>query len=181
MHSGAKAMFYSYENYLDVGWERDVNYSEAKCTFDAPQNWLLSGEKALVLFFRGTATNASSSMWAVVNDGVADAVATYGAYSDDPDDIKKEEWIDWNIDLADLADAGADLTNVVSLALGFGDRETNVEIPDCRGIVYFDDITLYPARCVPRYITDIVDLNDDCLTNWDDIDVFSQQWLEDLR
>ncbi|MHC4573584.1 MAG: PASTA domain-containing protein [Planctomycetota bacterium] len=181
MHSGAKAMFYSYENYLDVGWERDHNYSEAKCAFDAPQNWLLSGELALVVFFRGTATNASSSMWAVVNDGVVDAVATYGAYGDDPEDIKAEEWIDWNIKLSDLADAGADLTNVVSLALGFGDRDNNVEIPDCRGIVYFDDITLYPARCVPKYVTDIVDLNDDCLTDWGDIEVFAGQWLEDLR
>ncbi|HUW19031.1 MAG TPA: hypothetical protein VMW16_07000 [Sedimentisphaerales bacterium] len=177
-HSGGQAMWYSYETYRDTGWERDANYAEATKTSDPPEDWLASGEAALALWFYGTKTNDSAPMWVVVNDGSSEAMHTYGAYGDDPDDIKKEEWTNWNIKLADLA-LGVDLTNVVSLSIGFGDRVTEVE--GGKGVVYFDDIGLYPVRCVPMYVTDIVDLNDDCVTDWGDIKVLADLWTTDRR
>ncbi|HUW19525.1 MAG TPA: PASTA domain-containing protein, partial [Sedimentisphaerales bacterium] len=177
-HSGSQAMWYSYETYRDTGWERDANYAEATRTFGTPQDWLASGEAALVLWFYGVKTNDSAPMWVAVNDGADETMHTYGAYGDDVEDIKKQEWIDWNIALADLV-LEVDLTNVVSLSIGFGDRTTQAE--GGKGVVFFDDIALWPVRCVPKYVTEVVDLNDDCVTDWGDILVLGRWWLEDRR
>jgi len=60
-----------------------------------------------------------------------------------PTDIKHIErglWKRWNIDLASL---GVSLQSVTELAIGFGD-ETNLTAGGS-GVVYFDDIRLYPS------------------------------------
>jgi len=55
-------------------------------------------------------------------------------------DIQQASWKQWDIDLASF---GVDLWNVAKIAIGFGD-ETHV-VPGGSGVVYFDDIRLYPA------------------------------------
>lgn len=62
---------------------------------------------------------------------------------------------------------------------GFGERLTNVGGGE--GIVNFDDIILYPRRCVPRYTPDINDVNGDCVVDWKDVSILAQSWLEDRR
>jgi hypothetical protein len=52
------------------------------------------------------------------------------------------EWTEWNIDLQAFADQGVNLTNVNSITIGFGNR-SNLEAGGA-GIMYFDDICLYP-------------------------------------
>jgi hypothetical protein len=179
-HSGAQSMLYYYECFRDKYKERDANYAMASLALDPPQDWLASGEQALVIWFYGDADNASTEMWALVTNGATTAMHTYGAYGDDPEDIKKEEWTDWNIALADLA-LQIDLTNVTAMAIGFGDLLTGLEQGGVEGIVLFDDIALHPARCVPRYITEIVDLNGDCVTDWGDVGVIAGNWLNQWR
>ena len=58
--------------------------------------------------------------------------------------IERGLWKQWNIDLASL---GVDLQNVTKLAIGFGD-ETNPTAGGS-GIVYFDNIRLYPSAPEP--------------------------------
>jgi beta-lactam-binding protein with PASTA domain len=176
VHGGAKAMVYTYENVLYSLWERDNNYSEAYREFDPPLDWTSCGEKALVLWFYGDRNNYSTDMWVLLNDNIS-AMHVYGTYGDDPEDIKKEEWIDWNIKLSDFAAAGVDLSSVYRLSIGFGDRVGNAA-DDALGIMLFDDIALYPTRCVPKYATDIVDVNADCVVDIRDIMVLSRYWLE---
>ncbi|MHC4646457.1 MAG: hypothetical protein ACYTBJ_13230 [Planctomycetota bacterium] len=177
-HSGARSMRYVYQNNCCVicCWDVYVCYSEATRTFAAPQNWAASGEKALVMWFYGDRWNDSTSMWVVLN-GNTGAIATYGDNGDDPADIMKEQWIDWNIRLADFTDGGVDLSNVESITIGFGDRIGGE--PSGMGIVHFDDIGLYPTRCVPKYAREIVDLNADCVVDIRDLALLAYGWLED--
>jgi len=177
-HGGSKSMIYVYNNTDSTGIDRDANYSEAVYTYSEAQDWSSSSEAALVLYVMGDRDNDSSSMWVILNGNVG-AMATYGDNGDNPDDIKTEEWIDWNINLADFTAGGVDLSNVTSIAIGFGDKVGNV--PGGMGVVHFDDIGLYPVRCVPKYTPDIRDLNADCVVDWKDIGIIADNWLTDLR
>jgi len=115
IHSGSKSMIYTYENIRYSLWERDANYSEARREFDPALDLTSSGEAALVVWFHGSRDNGVTDMWLLLNDNVG-AMAKYGDNGDDPADITKEEWIDWNINLADLAAGGVDLLYVLSAA-----------------------------------------------------------------
>ena len=172
-HSGADAMIYTYENVLDSLWERDHNYSEAWREFDPALDWTSTGEAGLVLWFYGDGDNDSTDMWVKVNDA---AKQLYGHNGEDVDDIKVEEWLDWNVELAALA---TDLSDVTRLSIGFGDDVGNAP-DDAMGMVLFDDISLCPTRCVPRLV-EIVDLNGDCVTDWLDMKILTDWWLEDRR
>ncbi|MHC4528957.1 MAG: hypothetical protein ACYS29_13865, partial [Planctomycetota bacterium] len=179
-HSGPKAMRYSYSN-IHSSWckGRCPQYSEACRQFDPPLDLSSCGEKALVIWFYGNGDNDSTTMWLILNDNVG-AMHTYGANGEDPDDIKKPEWLDWNVRLSDFAGGGVDLSNVWKLSIGFGDKITN-EPDNTYGRLYFDDIAVYPRRCVPRFATSIVDLNGDCRTDIKDVILMSHFWLEDRR
>ena len=180
-HQGSQSMLYAYDN---TGNERDEVYSEATLTYAdiplPPQNYTNSGEMALVVWVRGNSGNAPSSMWIMLNENTG-AIATYGdnGMGDEPNDILTDEWIEWNIDLADFAAGGVDLTNVVSISIGFGDR-SGVEVGGV-GTVNIDDMAMYPVRCVPKYTPDIFDLNADCVVDWYDIEIVGDNWLDDLR
>jgi hypothetical protein len=45
------------------------------------------------------------------------------------------------------------------------------------GTVYFDDIRLYSARCVPEF-SSVADFTDDCLVNFGDFAMLADQWLK---
>jgi hypothetical protein len=151
-----------------------LGYSEITAGYDPPVDWASHGEKALVLWFRGLAGNGSTTMWVLLKSHMGySAMSFYGDNGEDPQDITKEEWIEWNIKLSDFADAGLDLTDVASISIGFGDwsvPEFNV------GVVYFDDIRLYPARCMVKY-SPAADFTGDCAVNWQDLEIVARQWL----
>ncbi|MHC4344820.1 MAG: InlB B-repeat-containing protein [Planctomycetota bacterium] len=188
VHGGEKSMLYLYDNTgHDVGGaERDCNYSEATRTFDAAQDWTASCEKAIEVWFYGDPDNDATvldAMYMALTDGTGtDAVATYGDQAPEMlADMQKAEWQQWDIALQTFADQGLDLSNVTDIALGFGDR-TNCHVEKSGwGVMRFDDICLYPCRCVPKYAPDIVDLNGDCKTNWLDIKILAENWLIDRR
>jgi hypothetical protein len=173
VHSGTKSMIYVYDN---TGDHRDSNYSEATRSFSTAQDWTSSDAAALVLWFRGNSGNASSAMWVLLNGNVG-AIATYGDNGDDPEDIKKAEWIDWNISLADFGDVGS----ITSISIGFGDKIGDV--PGGEGSVNFDDIALYPVRCVPKYTPALqgADYDGNCVVDGKDLKTFCAGWLTDLR
>jgi hypothetical protein len=59
-------------------------------------------------------------------------------YHDDPDAAATDIWTHWIIPLQKFSDQGVNLTNVDSIAIGFGDKN-NLQ-PGGSGIVFFDDI-----------------------------------------
>ncbi|MHC4573327.1 MAG: hypothetical protein ACYS76_04230 [Planctomycetota bacterium] len=174
VHTGTQAMEYYYDNGLSP--DRCGYYSQVWRYYDPPVDWAGHGEKALVLWFRGVADNESTPMWVIVSPYSGDSeMATYGDNGEDPGDITVEEWMEWNIRLGDFADAGVDLANVSSMGIGFGDYVDNV--PDyTTGVVYFDDIRLYPARCLAQYAP-AADLSGDCMVYFEDVMIMAAWWL----
>ena len=178
VHGGSQAMWYHYDS---SGVEREYPYSEATRVLETPEDLTDSGEAALVIWFYGQPDNDLEPMYAVMTDGSGnDAVSVYGVFGDDPNDIKSEDWIEWNIDLQDFADAGVDLTDIVSVGIGFGHRDPNGPVIENSGVVFFDDIRLYPTRCVSKY-GPFGDLNDDCKVDRKDLSILISWWIEDRR
>jgi hypothetical protein len=177
IHEGAKAMTYTYENEPYGIWNRDANNSEATRTFDPPLDLTLTGEVALVAYFYGDGDNDLTDMWVLLNGSVAD-MAVYGDNGEDAADIQVAEWQEWNMDFAGFA--GVDLSNVATVSIGFGDKSGNIA-DSAMGIVRFDDISVCPVRCIPMFIDHIIDLNDDCVSDWLDVGIMGDNWLSDLR
>jgi hypothetical protein len=176
-HGGAKAMTYTYENIENSLWERDANYSEAVRTFDPALDLTLTGEIAMVAWFYGDPGNGLTTMALELN-GDSGAAAVYGDNGEDAADIQLPEWIDWNMELANFT--GVDLTAVSTIGIVFGDKAGDV--PDgAMGIMRFDDIEVCPVRCVPKFVDNIIDLNDDCLSDWLDVGILCDNWLVDRR
>jgi hypothetical protein len=63
-------------------------------------------------------------------------------YHDNPNAAQIDTWTKWNIDLQEFADQGVNLTNVDTMAIGFGDKK-NPQTGGS-GTMYFDDIQLHP-------------------------------------
>jgi hypothetical protein len=62
--------------------------------------------------------------------------------NENPNAAQTSSWTEWNIDLQAFADQGVNLANVTSITLGLGNRAN--PIAGGSGIIYFDDIRLYP-------------------------------------
>jgi hypothetical protein len=61
-------------------------------------------------------------------------------FNDNPNAALVDEWTEWTIDLQEFADQGVNLTNVDTIAIGFGDKKN----PQAggSGLADFDDIRL---------------------------------------
>jgi len=132
VHSGNQSMPYIYNN--------AVGKSEATLTLTSNRDWTVNGVNRLTIWFRGSSSNAAEQMYVVLNDS---AVVTH----DNPDAALTRSWTEWNIDLQVFADQGVDLANVNTIALGLGDR--NNPQAGGSGMMYFDDIRLYPPPPEP--------------------------------
>ena len=147
-------------------------YSEASVAtsnLTIGSDWTAGDVEALSLWFYGDPNNdadATEQMYVKLNNSKI-------TYNGSMSDIKEPTWHEWNIKLADF---GINLNNVTSLSIGFGD-ETNTTTPGGAGIVYFDDIRLYPARCIPSILQPDGDLDDDCDADYDDLDIMAEDWL----
>jgi len=144
--------------------------SEVTRTFSSPQDWTVRGIRALTLFFYGQAANTTPSagerMYVKLN-GVK------VAYDGDMADITQEQWREWDIDLALF---GVNLQNVTTISIGF-DRGASTAL----GLVYFDDIRLYPARCIlSRRSADFAAFDyagGDCVIDYRELEVMAADWL----
>ncbi len=140
-HGGRQSMPVFYDN----NQQGKLRYSEVEKTLAYPRDWTENGVGTLSIWsgadgdwMTNTSLNAAEPMYVVLNGSTV-------VYHDDPDITGIYNWTEWRIDLQEFADLGVDLTNVNTIALGFGDR--NNPQPGGSGKMYFDDIRLYrPAR-----------------------------------
>jgi hypothetical protein len=109
-----------------------ARYSEAEMTLSAAQDWTKNGVAAFSLWFSGEPNNAAEQMYVKLNGSKV-------IYEGAAENLTLRPWQPWNIDLASL---GIDLQNVTKLSIGFGDETSTT--PGGSGLVYFDDIRLYP-------------------------------------
>jgi len=124
VNSGAQSMPYLYDNNLKT--------SEATLTLVYPRDWTAEGVTKLSLWFRGDSGNAAERMFVALGNAVV--------YHDDPAATQTTGWNEWVIDLTRFADQGVDLTNLGSITIGFGTK--NSPAAGGSGTMYFDDIRL---------------------------------------
>jgi hypothetical protein len=126
VHGGFQSMPFFYDN--------AVGKSEATLTLAYTRNWTQEGVGVLSIWFQGDESNAAEPMYVVLNGSAA-------VTHDSPDVALTNTWTEWRIDLQAFADQGANLINVNTITLGFGNR-TN-PVAGGAGMVFFDDIRLY--------------------------------------
>jgi len=110
-----------------------ANYSEVTAdvaNLQAGQDWTKHGINALTLWFRGDPNNVVDQMYVKLNGSKV-------LYDGEAANLTRAQWQPWNIDLVDF---GVNLSNVTGLSIGI---ERSGAIGG-KGIVYVDDIRLYP-------------------------------------
>jgi len=127
VHGGLQSMPMSYDN--------AVGKSEATLTLTYPSDWTEKGVDTLTIWFRGASANTPETLYVALN-------GTAVVNNDNPDAAQATSWTEWNIDLQAFADQGVNLANVNTITLGIGNR--NNPLAGGSGILYFDDIRLYP-------------------------------------
>ncbi len=132
VHSGRQSMPFFYDN--------SVGYSEATLTLTYPRDWTEKGVTTLTIWFIGDAANAAETLYVALN---GNAIVT----NDNPDAAQAGTWTEWTIDLQAFADLGVNLTNVDTISIGLGNR--NNPLAGGSGMMYFDDIRLYPPPPEP--------------------------------
>ena len=169
------SMKYEYEEYAEV----EVNTEDLP--YQIRSDWTVEGVKALVLYFYGDPCNSILPMYVKLIDGSDnEGVVTYGDNPDeDPNYVKDPNWHEWNIDLAIFDTCGVDLTDVEYIYLGFGEGNGS-------GTVYFDDIRLYPPRCIlSKRSGDFAKVDyappgnpaGDCVIDYQELEIMADYWL----
>jgi hypothetical protein len=128
VHSGNQSMPFAYDN--------AVGKSEATLTLTENRDWTVHGVDTLTIWYRGNPSNAAETMYVVLNGSA-------GVDNENPGAAQINEWTQWNIDLQAFADQAVNLSNVSSITLGVGDRANPTA--GGSGMLYFDDIRLYPT------------------------------------
>jgi hypothetical protein len=138
-----------------------------KIEFNAPwqvmrippfEDWTAGNAKALVMYFKGDAGNTPGQMYAQLAPGCI------VEYPGSPEDLMNPDWQEWNIALADFPCPASPVTLMSVGATGGG------------GVLRFDDMRLYPSRCVPS-LSSITDLNQDCSVNGKDLRILAADYL----
>jgi len=118
VNSGGQAMPLFYDN---------AEAATSEADFELSQDWTTNGVQSLSLYFHGDPANTGGQLYLKINN--TKLVYDYLANA-----VQKSQWIAWTVDLASV---GANLTSVTNLTIG-------VEGAGVSGVVYVDDIRLYP-------------------------------------
>jgi hypothetical protein len=132
VHSGGQSMPLLYNN------SGPAYYSEATLPLSTQRDWTREDVKVLTLWLYGDPDNAPEPMYVVVSNAAGPSAVVY---HDNPDATLVDTWTQWDINLEEIGNAGVTLTNVDSLAIGFGNRN-NPQVGGS-GMVFIDDIRLY--------------------------------------
>ncbi|MBW7991819.1 MAG: hypothetical protein FVQ84_17625 [Planctomycetes bacterium] len=127
VHGGLQSMPFVFDN--------AVGKSEATLTSTNQHDWTVNGINTLTIWFKGSSSNTAEQMYVALNDS---ALVNH----DNPDAAQISDWTEWNIDLQAFADQGVNIANINSITLGLGNR--NNPVAGGSGMMYFDDIRLYP-------------------------------------
>ena len=135
VHGGRQSMPYEYNN------AGNLKYSEAEMTLVYPRDWTENGIDKLTIWFRGNSDNVAEPMYVALNGFAL-------VYHDDSNATQIDTWTEWTIDLQKFVELGVDLSNISTIAIGFGYK--NNPQPGGSGLMFFDDIRL----CKSPEVTD---------------------------
>jgi len=178
-------MRFSYENnsplstyYLFSEAQYDCNDGSGLCDW-TPDALLADDVKALSIPFTGSFVNDTDPTLDRMYMLVIDNIGSYKmVLHPDPNAQVRPYAQEWNIALSELASSpnNVDLNNVDILGIGSGVRCNYYTTGGGTGTVVFDDIRLYPKRCVPEY-GPTADFTGDCYVDINDLDYFTNDWL----
>jgi hypothetical protein len=129
VHAGRQSMPLYYNN------ADEPYFSQTDRTWPTPQDWTLNGMDTFELYFRGASDNGPGQLYLSIED---DAGRIAPMIHPDPDAVLATEWQQWSIPLAELIDAGVDVTAIRKISIGIGDLDNPQ--PGGIGIIYVDDI-----------------------------------------
>jgi len=169
IHTGTQSLYYNYFN--------SSGYSEAERVINpGERDWTEAGVKVLTLYFYGDPGNDATSteqMYVGIEDSSTYADVAYGVKAgEDMNDIQEAEWHEWNVTLSDFT--SVTLTDVQHLYILFGEKGSSDA--GGSGTVYFDDIRLYPPKCVPQFGPEY-DFSGNCIVDYADIALMAEDWL----
>ena len=122
----------------------------------------------------GIISNLAEPMYVAISSGNG---KTGIVYHDDPNATLINAWTEWNIELKKFSDQGVSLANVDKMFIGFGNKANPKS--GGTGTMYFDDIRLYPPRCILDKLTGLeADLTKDCTVDVADLEIVAQEWLK---
>jgi hypothetical protein len=126
---------------LEYQNQYEPNFTEATRTFEDPQDWTVLGLNTLTLTFRGEDSNQQQQLYVRVADAAGNEATVLHPFEYA---VQSEPWRQWaEISLAELTDAGVDVTAVKALTIGVGDGiAVQEEDPDAFDVIYIDDIAL---------------------------------------
>ncbi|MBE0534710.1 MAG: LamG domain-containing protein [Phycisphaerae bacterium] len=147
--------------------------TEVNRAFSPARDWRSGDIRSMQLFFRGEVSNEPNDvvMYAEITDGRG--ITGTVAYDGPRSDLSSGAWSEWNIDTAVFAQAGVDLKDVVRIGFGLDD---SANPKGGRGRYFFDDVALFPARCLAENLAP-GDINGDCLVDLRDLIYVAADWL----
>jgi hypothetical protein len=171
---------------MGYGYEKntEVEVGTEDLPYQIRSDWTVEGVKALAVHFYGAPSNSVLPMYVKLKDGSGnEGVVTYGDNGEDPNDLRIARWHEWNINLAIFDACGVELTDVKYIYLGFGSGNGS-------GTVYFDDIRLYPPRCIlSKRSADFAKVDyapldsdghpcGDCVIDYQELEIMADYWLD---
>lgn len=120
----------------------------------------------------GIVSNSVERLYVVIEDS---AGKSKEVSHPDPNATVLNTWQEWNIDLKEFSNAGINLSRVKKVYIGVGDKDSPQ--PGGTGMLYFDDFRLYRPRCLPSLLKPDNDLSGNCIVDFADFAIMSQQWL----
>jgi len=186
------SMRYYYRNRTSTGPNPDGSYAEANAVdLEVGTDWTVGGVKALVVNFCGDTANGQEDhmSYSIANDRLWVSLLDGGSNEGimtllDMNNVTDGSWHEWNISLRDPNFNGVDMNNVAKVYIGFGGVKGGAVSKHGAGYddlvgdtVWFDDIGLYPPRCVPSYAEPKGDFDEDCVIDYLDLDNIGRDWL----
>jgi hypothetical protein len=178
-----------------------VNGASNIAKLDVGTDWKATGAKALDIHYLGDEVTwkvpddmNGVRLWIEVEDSLGtlafvknDKIPTYRTMTN-----QDRHWI---IDLNDIEVCGVNIADVAFLRIGIGgyrvgqpaETAGGPKNPAGEGYIYFDDIRLYPPRCITMYrpvgdFTSAIKKQDqlifDCKVDEWDVDFMADDWLE---
>ena len=121
----------------------------------------------------GIKSNVAAPLYVTLQDDATVGSDTATITHSDPNMVLQKTWQAWDIALNDfkVVNPNLNLEKIKKITLGVGHRTTD---PCGTGTLYFDDIRLYPPRCLPNTAPDFTG---DCFVDIYDLDIFANNWL----
>jgi hypothetical protein len=173
-----KSWEYGSQTELSIEWSRDIVHwglqslkadnvgtgGHLQRKFKPAADWTPGEPKALVMWYKG---DADVRDLYVQLENPTDG--SYPRVFPDKDvvDLKSTDWQALNFELSDF---GVDLDEIHKIIVKLKPEKWQ------KMTVYFDDIRLYPSRCVPEY-GPYADFTGDCLVDNKDLRVLVTDWL----